>query len=495
MAFDVFISYSSKDAITANAACATLESAGIRCWIAPRDIRPGLEYGGAIIEGIDACRVMVLVFSSNANASQQVHREIERAVSKGLTIIPFRIEGIAPTKAMEYYLGSIHWLDALTPPLARHLQQLAETVRTNLQIDPVASPPLDSVLPKVAPKTESGFLRSNFWSPIGGLAALILLGAAALAIWQTHTVLEKLFSKPTPAATATQQILLNILRASYNEPLDFSPNAPGAILQRPVSLDQLNSAIRDGYSREMLYWLFVDSFKFTLPDSTVFGYRYNPPDDYGCSQYEPKRRCFIDWIHIATLTGLTVEEKSALKKGAEESERTTYARFCFDQFLAQQARATMSPALIQASAEDFDVPASSLYASSLTCGADAWDPLATANSSLPYRIPLFLDKVTLEINPRSANGIFRFLGTLTKLQRDHVRPSNNATIAAGRDDAVEPPSLTTVHDDPNLLTIVPKGTGLCFAEAHFNNIDYCVPNTATTTENIFNFLIQLTGIH
>jgi hypothetical protein len=38
MSFDVFISYSTKDAIVAKAACAALEAAKIRCWIAPRDI-------------------------------------------------------------------------------------------------------------------------------------------------------------------------------------------------------------------------------------------------------------------------------------------------------------------------------------------------------------------------------------------------------------------------------------------------------------------------
>jgi hypothetical protein len=52
-----FISYSSKDKPAADATCAVLESAGIRCWIAPRDIRPGTEYGAAIIDAIDRCRV------------------------------------------------------------------------------------------------------------------------------------------------------------------------------------------------------------------------------------------------------------------------------------------------------------------------------------------------------------------------------------------------------------------------------------------------------
>src|ERR1700692_1030747 len=132
MPFDVFISYSSKDKTTADAACAALESAGIRCWIAPRDIHAGIEYAASIVEGIDSCRIMVLIFSATANLSPQIHRELERAVSKSLTIIPFRIEDTLPTAAMQYYLSAIHWLDAYTPPLAKHLGLLGEQVKAGL---------------------------------------------------------------------------------------------------------------------------------------------------------------------------------------------------------------------------------------------------------------------------------------------------------------------------------------------------------------------------
>ena len=83
--FDVFISYSHVDKATADATCATLEQAGIRCWIAPRDIMPGDEWGAAIVKAIDQCRAMVLIFSSSANSSKQIRREVERAVNAGVT--------------------------------------------------------------------------------------------------------------------------------------------------------------------------------------------------------------------------------------------------------------------------------------------------------------------------------------------------------------------------------------------------------------------------
>jgi hypothetical protein len=36
---DVFVSYASQDAPTANAVVAALEHRGLKCWIAPRDVR------------------------------------------------------------------------------------------------------------------------------------------------------------------------------------------------------------------------------------------------------------------------------------------------------------------------------------------------------------------------------------------------------------------------------------------------------------------------
>src|ERR1700751_726604 len=112
MAHDVFISYSSKDKAAADAVCARIEARGIRCWIAPRDVVPGLPYGEAIIDAINTCRIMGLVFSSNANASGHIPKEVERAVSRGVTIIPLRIEDVAPAKSLDYFISSVHWLDA-----------------------------------------------------------------------------------------------------------------------------------------------------------------------------------------------------------------------------------------------------------------------------------------------------------------------------------------------------------------------------------------------
>jgi hypothetical protein len=128
VAHDAFISYSSHDKAVADAACAMLESRGIRCWIAPRDVTPGMDWGSEIIDAINGARVMVLVYSASANESGQIRREVERGVHKGIPIVPFRIEDVPMSKSLEYFISAQHWLDALTPPLEQHLDYLARTV-------------------------------------------------------------------------------------------------------------------------------------------------------------------------------------------------------------------------------------------------------------------------------------------------------------------------------------------------------------------------------
>ena len=132
---DVFLSYSSKDKTWADAACAVLERHRIRCWIAPRDITPGDEWGAAIIKGLNGSRIMVLIFSGHANASGQVRREVERAISQGMTVLPVRVEDVRPKGRWSMPWATRHWLDAFTPPVERQLELLARSVKTLLAND------------------------------------------------------------------------------------------------------------------------------------------------------------------------------------------------------------------------------------------------------------------------------------------------------------------------------------------------------------------------
>lgn len=133
MAHDVFISYATEDKITADAVCAWIEGHGVSCWIAPRDIRPGVVYGEAIIDAITSCRAMVVILSTRSNASSFVHGEVERATTKGIPVIPFVIEKVNLSKSMEFFISQRQWLDAVSPPLEDHLSRLLEVIQTLLK--------------------------------------------------------------------------------------------------------------------------------------------------------------------------------------------------------------------------------------------------------------------------------------------------------------------------------------------------------------------------
>lgn len=113
MKYNVFLSHSSKNADIASELCEFLESNGKKCFIAPRDIRFGMEYAEEIVNGIDESEAMILILSKDSNESPHVLREIERAVSKGIPIIVYRIEEVQLSKSLEYFLMTNQWMDAM----------------------------------------------------------------------------------------------------------------------------------------------------------------------------------------------------------------------------------------------------------------------------------------------------------------------------------------------------------------------------------------------
>jgi predicted ATPase len=125
----VFISYSSKDKPVADDICVNLEAAGIRCWIAPRDIAPGEDWPTAIARAIAQSRVMILVFSASSNSSEDVGRELFLAANSKLVIVPFKIEDIEPEPGKQYYLARTNWLEAINPPTQEQIRALLDCVK------------------------------------------------------------------------------------------------------------------------------------------------------------------------------------------------------------------------------------------------------------------------------------------------------------------------------------------------------------------------------
>lgn len=278
MGHDVFISHSAKDKAVADAVCAALEANGVRCWIAPRDIRPGENWATSILHGIAGCRMMVLVFSTHTNSSNHIRREVERAVNRGIPIAPLRIEDAMPKDDLEYFLSSSHWMDALTPPLEKHLREFTQKVRGLLGVGgeaPGTAPalwvaPTTAASPQAAtavPKARTGARR---------FAVLITLLIVLSAAWGWRSDLRRLisgtrqqppssqqsapgsaFSAPSAIATASVPVVLPATSpaASIVSPEHVSSSAPAS---NPVTLShdshEVSSRIRaattqSGYTR------------------------------------------------------------------------------------------------------------------------------------------------------------------------------------------------------------------------------------------------------
>jgi TolB-like protein/Tfp pilus assembly protein PilF len=125
---DVFVSYASQDAAVAESIVESLEIHGLKCWIAPRDVKPGAQYADAIVRAINEAKAVVLVLSAGAMESSHVAREVERAASKRKQIIAFRVDPATLIPALEYFLSESQWIDVPRLGMPEALAKLEDAV-------------------------------------------------------------------------------------------------------------------------------------------------------------------------------------------------------------------------------------------------------------------------------------------------------------------------------------------------------------------------------
>src|SRR5215207_702158 len=163
---DIFVSYASPDRDIAFRIVGFLEEQGITCWVAPRDVPPGVEYGQAIIDGIEQSRALVLILSDQSNDSMFVKKEVERAVSKTKPVLPVRIREVTPSGSLEFFISSAQWVDAFKSPMEQHLLPLVAAIKA--MAAPGSAPVRSSSLPP--PRRSSAPV-------IAGIAAAVVIVA------------------------------------------------------------------------------------------------------------------------------------------------------------------------------------------------------------------------------------------------------------------------------------------------------------------------------
>jgi hypothetical protein len=195
---DVFISHSAQDKKSAETICGALEQNGIRCWVAPRDVRPGKSFPGEITRAIQQCKVMLLIFSRHSNSSEQVLREVQLAVDCHLPIVRLRIADIPLSDDLRYYLSTPQYLDALTTPLTKHIPPLVTAIKELL-----GAAADTSTAPERAAEASADMkpaakrpiaIRPGFWIAL----VAVVLAALAFGIWMRSAKKTGATLSPSP---------------------------------------------------------------------------------------------------------------------------------------------------------------------------------------------------------------------------------------------------------------------------------------------------------
>ena len=176
MSAPVFITHSSRDYKQSRAIVDILEKNGIGCWISERDIGAGDNYGDAIVDAIENAKAMVLVFSANANSSDEIKKEIALASQRKLTVVPVRIEDATPSKAFRYELITRNWIDAFSD-----WNQAMETLTRRVSAIVGAEANVPEPLPKPLPKPKPGIPPAWIAAAVAGIA--IIGTGAAYGLW------------------------------------------------------------------------------------------------------------------------------------------------------------------------------------------------------------------------------------------------------------------------------------------------------------------------
>jgi hypothetical protein len=330
----------------------------------------------------------------------------------------------------------------------------------------------------VAVSRISGSTQAQFG---GGLPAM-LVGPYPIATGAPFatSAAGTAFNVVEPALTRNVGLNSTTLNASTNAANSFDLTVLDSkqfyqALLSPIDLVTLDAFIRQGYSHELLYQLFIESIRRTVAGRT-FEYRNEPRAP--CDTLNGQRRCFKEVVDAAVASGLTIETLTVSNTGAAaaKSSTTVYARMCFDPVLAQRFRSEHAN-LTSTFMVEVGQPRCGIWPSEVKAGKQssaATDALNFDIKNTPY------GPVHVEVFPRSTFGVYRFLGRI---------------LAAEATEDVRLREDTNLAEDTRLLAVTDGSGGPCFVSISFEGKFYCVPeNGAESTKRIFSLLAQLLAL-
>ena len=283
MSAPIFISHSSKDRKTALTICGTLERRGLACWISSRDIRAGDNYQEAIFAAIESARVMNLVFTGNANNSDDVKREIALASQKHILVVPARVEDVTPNPAFRYEFATRQWIDLFEDwetGIERLVSQIAEVLGnvTNAGSFPPSGPRV-----RLEPREPS---QRRPWHMISPARAISIALVAAVVILLLGTAAVK-FGVPLGTAVQTTSQWVGFGRSS---------GLPANVQEAQNISQRLSFGPSSGLSANMQEKLTASAAKFLKyfeslgyhPKTEIVNFNTKPKVENAASYYDYK---------------------------------------------------------------------------------------------------------------------------------------------------------------------------------------------------------------
>lgn len=238
MAQQVFISYAEmehrEDRYVADALCVKLEGKRIGCWVAHRDVPPGSDFIEAMYHAVKACDICLVIINGRSTGSRYVQSEVKQALDEHKIILPVRIEDVDFGPLLTNMLNTLSWLDALPPPVEKHLDKVVDQVERLLRPHPPPNGPKETLVPVPPFPPPPGAQTVGRVGLLGGTIALLLV-----AIYM-H-LLGPLFSGNSRDAS-TRRVIYGTRWITY-EPRDFDPTKP--VRFSDATLNRELNAIRE----------------------------------------------------------------------------------------------------------------------------------------------------------------------------------------------------------------------------------------------------------
>lgn len=124
----VFVSHADEDRPLSLTLVGALEDDSFPCWIAHRDIPPGLSWMGAIVDAIVASRLMIVIVSKYSVGSENVLREVTIAADERVPFLAFRIDDSPLSKDLRFFFSTAQRLDAFSHSQADAIALLRASV-------------------------------------------------------------------------------------------------------------------------------------------------------------------------------------------------------------------------------------------------------------------------------------------------------------------------------------------------------------------------------